>query len=155
MANISRVQPSRPMQQRDPFESPFDDFFRGLFVHPMSLASHRWGDEGQFRVDVSETDKDFRVHAEMPGVRKEDINVTIDGDEVAISAEAKRETESKDNEGRLLRTERFTGRMFRASSLGQEIDQAKADAKYVDGVLHLTLPKKAPDQAKRKQIAVH
>ena len=154
MANIRKVEPSRQMRSHDPFQSPFDDFFRGLFVHPMSFGSR--GEQSQFCVDVEENEKEFRVCAELPGVRKEDINVTIDGDEVAISAEMKRETESKGKSGGTpLHTERFSGRMYRAFSLGHEIDQAKAQAKYVDGVLELTLPKMASEQSKRKQIPIH
>jgi HSP20 family protein len=95
------------------------------------------------------------VCAELPGVRKEDINVTIDGDEIAISAQMKRESESKGKSGTALHTERFSGRMYRAFTLGHEIDQAKAQAKYVDGVLELTLPKLASEQSKRKQIPIH
>lgn len=155
MANIRKTEPSRQVRPFDPFEPSFDDLFRGLFVRPMSLGSQVWGEEQRFRIDVTEHEKEYRVHAEIPGVRKEDINVTIDGDEVAISAEAKRESEAKDKEGRVLHSERFAGRMFRAFSLGHEVDQSKAQAKYVDGVLELTLPKLATAEAKRKQIPIH
>ena len=106
-------------------------------------------------MDVEEDEKAFRVSAELPGVRKEDINVTIDGDEVAISAEMKRETQTKGKTGTALHTERYTGRMYRSFSLGHEIDQSKAQAKYVDGVLELTLPKTESEQSRRKQIPVH
>ena len=153
MANIRKMEPSRQLRSNDPFQSPFDDFLRGLFVHPMSLGAR--GDQSQFCVDVEENEKEYRVCAELPGVRKEDINVTIDGDEIAISAQMKRESESKGKSGTALHTERFSGRMYRAFSLGHEIDQAKAQAKYVDGVLELTLPKLASEQSKRKQIPIH
>src|SRR5262245_38244981 len=139
MAIIRKMEPSRPARSHDPYQSPFDDFFRGLFVHPMSFGSR--GDQSQFCIDVDENEKEYRVYAELPGMRKEDINVTIDGDEIAISCEMKRESENKGKTGTALHTERFTGRMYRAFSLGHEIDQAKAQARYVDGVLELTLPK--------------
>ena len=151
MANIRKMEPSRLVRHDDLFQSPFDDFFRGLFVHPMRFGS--LSDQSQFCVDIEEDEKAFRVSAELPGVRKEDINVTIDGDELGISAEMKRETKCKT--GTALHTERYTGRMYRSFSLGHEIDQSKAQAKYVDGVLELTLPKTESEQSRRKQIAVH
>ncbi len=107
------------------------------------------------RVDVTENDKEYCISAEIPGVRKEDINVTIDGDEVAISAEVKRESDVNQKEGDSRRSERYYGKVYRALSLGEEIDEGKAEAKYTDGVLRLTLPKKEPTEAKKKKVEVH
>lgn len=90
--------------------------------------------------------------AELPGVKKEDISVSIDGREVAVSAEMKYEKDVKDGDT-VLRSERRYGKIQRAFSLGQEVDEATAQAKYTDGVLELTLPKKAAAAAKR--LAVH
>ena len=84
-------------------------------------------------------------------MKKDDINVTIDGDTVAITAEVKNEKEVKDGE-RVLRTERHYGKLYRAFTLGQAVDEDAAQAKYADGVLELTLPKKAAAQAKRITI---
>jgi HSP20 family protein len=106
----------------------------------------------QFRMDVTENDKGYQVHAELPGVKKEDISITINGNEVAVSAEVKQEEVLK-NGDTMLRAERFYGTIQRAFSLGQEVDEASAQAKYADGVLELTLPKKAAAAAKR--LAVH
>jgi HSP20 family protein len=103
------------------------------------------------KVDVAERGDSYVVHAELPGVRKEDIQVTIDGAQVTLSAEVKREKEV--NEGaRWLHVERSVGKATRSFALPQEIDEAKADAKFRDGVLELTLPKKAA--AARKQISI-
>jgi HSP20 family protein len=91
------------------------------------------------------------VSAELPGVKKEDIQITIDGAQVTLGAEVKREKEVTQDE-RVLHTERTYGKMSRSFSLPQEVDEAKAEAKFRDGVLELTLPKKAA--ASRKQIAI-
>jgi HSP20 family protein len=117
----------------------FDDAFR-TFMRPF-----RWepkAETPQIKIDVAEADDAYTVKAEIPGVRKEDIHVEIDGAKVLITAEVKKDFEEK-KEGRMLRSERsygFTSRMF---TLGFELDRAKAAAKYTDGVLTLTLPKLA------------
>ena len=140
MANIARF---------TPFDDTFNDFLRGFFVRPAGLET---GDApAPFKVDVTEDEKTYTLRAEIPGVRKEDINVTIDGDQIAISAEVRNEKEVKDR-GRVLRAERHYGKLYRAFALGQAIDEAGAEAKYADGVLRLTLPKK--DAVASKRIAV-
>lgn len=133
-----------------PFDDTLDDLFRGFFVRPVSFEGHPSG-AGTFRVDVSENDKAYVLRADLPGVKKENINVTIDGDTVAVSAEVKVEKDVKNGE-RVLRSERYAGKLYRAFTLGQTMDEASATAKYADGVLELTLPKKAVVQAKRISI---
>jgi HSP20 family protein len=133
-----------------PLDDAFDDLFRGFFVRPVGFEGHPSG-TGTFRVDVSENDKAYTLRAELPGVKKEDINITIDGDTVAVSAEVKHEKDVKNGE-RVLRSERYVGKLYRAFTLGQTMDEASAAAKYGDGVLELTLPKKAAVQAKRITI---
>ena len=132
MANISRY---------DPFGDVVDDLLKGFFVRPMAYEGQPAA-PGRIKIDVSEKDGAYVVHAEIPGVKKEDIQVNIDGDQVSISAEARAEKEVKENE-RVLHRERYYGKVERAFRLGTEIDQAAANAKYADGVLELTLPKKA------------
>jgi len=143
MANIARF---------DPFADPLDDLFRGFFVRPMNLESPGRA-PAQFRMDVTEDDKAYRVSAEIPGVKKDDIEITINGNEVTVSAEVKNEKEVKADGGALLRSERYYGKVQRAFSFAQEVDEASAQAKYADGVLELTLPKKAVVSAKK--LAVH
>ena len=140
MASITRY---------SPFDEAFDDLFRGFLVRPVSYE-HPAG-VAQFRVDVSENEKAYTLRAELPGVKKEDINVTIDGETVAVSAEVKSEKDVK-NGDRVLRAERYYGKVYRAFTLGQAVEEAGTHAKYADGVLELTLPKKAAVQAKRITI---
>ena len=114
----------------------------------------RWEGEEQplqIKVDVEEDDKSYKVKAEIPGLRKEDINVQVDGNVVSISAESKREKEVT-QQGKVIRSERYYGSLFRSFSLGQDVDQAGVNAKYTDGILELTLPKKATSEAKKISI---
>jgi len=134
-----------------PFEDSFDNVFRGFLVPPLNSET-RAPTPAQFRMDVTENDKEYQVLAEIPGVKKEDISVTIDGNEVAVSAEVKHEKVLKDGET-VLRAERHYGKIQRAFTLGQEVDDATAQAKYNDGILELTLPKKTVAAAKK--LAVH
>ncbi|MDK9726465.1 MAG: Hsp20/alpha crystallin family protein [Sterolibacteriaceae bacterium MAG5] len=128
---------------------PLDDFFRGFFVRPVEFGSA--AEAPAIKIDVKEQEKAFVVHAEMPGIKKEDIHVNIDGPVVSITAERKQEKEVKEGE-RVLRTERYFGKVSRSFQLGQDIDDGQASAKFTDGVLELTLPKKAATQAKRLTI---
>lgn len=136
MSNVSR---------RD----PLDDFFRGFFVRPVEYGSAT--EAPQMRVDVKEVDDAFQVHAELPGIKKEDIHVHIDGPVVSISAERKQDKETREGE-RVLRTERYFGQVSRSFQLGQDVDESKASARFTDGVLELSLPKKTAPQAKRLVI---
>jgi len=103
------------------------------------------------KVEVAEKNGAYVVTAELPGARKEDIDVAIDGAQVTLTAEVKREKEVSRDE-RVLHTERSFGKVSRSFALPQELDEAKAEAKFRDGVLELTLPKKAA--AQRKQVTI-
>ena len=128
---------------------PLDDFFRGFFVRPVDFGTP--AETPAVKIDVKEQEKSYVVHAEMPGIRKEDIYINIDGPTVSITAERKQEKEIKDGE-RVLRVERSFGKVSRSFQLGQDIDDAAANAKFTDGVLELTLPKKAASQSRRLAI---
>ena len=139
MANISRY---------DPYEmtDPLDNLFRGFF-RPVQMEK----DMPQIRMDVKEDEKSYAVHADVPGVAKDDIHVTIDGNTVSISAEIKKDNEQKEGE-KVLRRERYFGRVSRSFALESEVDEATATARYQDGVLELVLPKKSAAAAKRLAI---
>lgn len=142
MANISRY---------DPFEmtaEPFDDLFRGFF-RPVRFEGQP--QQMQIKVDVKESDKSYTVHADIPGVKKEDIHVTIDGNQVSISAEVKKEKEEKEGE-KVLRSERYYGKVARSFTLGSDIDEGASQAKYDNGVLELVLPKKTATPSKKLEI---
>ncbi|HEX7812210.1 MAG TPA: Hsp20/alpha crystallin family protein [Burkholderiales bacterium] len=132
----------------NPFDETFDDLFKGFFVRPMAFDTQP---QVQIKVDVKEDDAAYVVTADIPGVKKEEINVTIDGNQVAISAEVKRSREDKQGE-KLLHAERYAGKIYRAFSLAQDVDETQAQAKYTDGVLELRLPKKAAVSARKLSI---
>ena len=142
MVNITRY---------SPLEDAFENVLRGVHVwlpNPETRAPAPM----QFRMDVTENDKEYQVLAELPGVKKEEISITISGNDVAVSAEVKHEKDVESGET-VLRAERYYGKIQRAFALGQEVDEATAQARYNDGVLELTLPKKTAAAAKR--LAVH
>ena len=97
-------------------------------------------------------DSAYTVKADIPGVKKEDIKVRIDGNVVQIDAEVKHEKETKGNGDKVLRSERYYGNMSRTFSLAQDVDDTRAEARYADGVLSLQLPKKK--SAESKQLAI-
>ena len=131
------------------FSEPFEDFFKRV------MRPARWEVEAapmDIKLDVAETEEAYTVKAEMPGMKKDDIHVEIDGNVVAISAESKAEKKVEEK-GKLIRSERYYGSLYRSFTLGHEIDEAAADAKYVDGILELTLPKRATSRV--KTVSVH
>ena len=134
------------------FDDAFDDLLRGFFVRPVGFeGTQKQAAPAQFRVEVIEGEQAYTIRAEIPGVKKDDINISIDADQIAISAEVKNEKDVKEGE-RVLRSERYYGKVYRAFALGQPVDENGAAAKYTDGILELTLPKKAAAQAKRIEI---
>jgi HSP20 family protein len=139
MANLTRF---------NPVDDVFDDLFRGVLMRPVRVEGTQ---EVQIKLDVKEDDNSYTVHAEIPGVKKEDVHVSIDGNKVAISAEVKNEKEVKDGE-KILRSERYFGKVSRVFTLAQDVDEDASTAKYNDGVLELTLVKKEAVKTKRLTI---
>lgn len=130
--------------------SLFDEFFRdlaspGYFIRPLH------GDPlpPQIKIDVKEDAENFIVHADLPGVSKEDIHVTIDGPVVALQAEIKQYDSSR-RDARVLRSERYVGSVARSLQLPADIDESRASAKFDQGVLTLTLPKRSGGSASRR-----
>jgi HSP20 family protein len=121
----------------------FDDFFRdvapGFYVKP--LHGDGLPTPAQIKVDVKESAEAYTVQAEIPGVPKEDIQVAVDGNVVTLRAEIKQQ-DSKAQDEKVLRSERYFGAVSRSFQLAMDVDQAQAKAKYDNGVLTLTLPKK-------------
>jgi len=128
----------------DPFEDSFRSLMRPWRSEAMEAAP-------KIKLDLIERDDSYAVKAEIPGVRKEDIDIRVEGNLVTISAEMKKEKEEK-KEGRVLRRERQEGYASRSFTLSCPVDDGKAEAKFVDGVLELMLPKKAPTSTKRLTV---
>lgn len=149
MSGITRFNPFRSELARfDPLFD-MDDMFNRFMMRPISRELMEM--EPQIKMDVKEANGNFLVKAEIPGVNKDDIHVNVEGNRVSISAEVKREKEEKNGE-RVIRSERSYGMASRSFTLAEDVDPSKVQAKYTNGVLELTLPKK-PGSAK-KEISI-
>lgn len=130
--------------------SLFDDFFKdvapGFFIKP--LHGDALPAASQIRVDVKENEKEYSVHAEIPGVNKEDIQVSVEGNIVTLRAEIRQQDKQTESE-KVLRSERYYGAVSRSFQLPADIDEAAAKARYENGVLFLTLPKKVSSTPQR------
>lgn len=140
MANITR---------HNPLEDLFNEFTRGFYVKPLGFPSAGAPD---IKLDVKEHDKDYIVRAEIPGVKKEDIHVDVEGSHVSLRAEVRGEKEEKKDE-KVIYSECSYGMVSREFELPADVDSQGAKAEYKDGVLKLTLPKKAGGAARRISIA--
>jgi HSP20 family protein len=125
----------------------FPEWNPGYMIRPLhgdNLPSH-------FRIDVTEAEGAYRITAELPGVKKSDIDVQIDGSKVSISAELKQhDSQTKDDS--VLRSERYSGLVSRSLELPHEIDKESSVARYEDGVLSLLLPKAENKENKQKLV---
>ena len=125
-----------------------DELFRGFFK---PVRRDDAPAPVMIKMDVAEIASGYLVHAEMPGVRKEDIDVAIEGNQVTIAAEVKRETEKKDGD-RLLRSERYFGNVYRSFTLPAELDEPKCEATYDKGILELKLVTRTGTPGKKLEI---
>lgn len=140
MANITRY---------SPFDDLLNEFGKGFWVKPLAFPS---GTEISIKVDVKEDEKSYTVRADIPGVKKEDIQVDVEGNTVSLRAETKQEKEEKKGE-KVIYSERSYGMASRSFTLPAEVDSKGAKAEYKDGVLNLTLPKKANGGGKRIAVS--
>jgi HSP20 family protein len=134
MRTLTRWHPLREVARFDPFADT------GFWKEFPATTGAMPEPEPMMRMDVTQNESGYVVKAELPGVAKEDIAVSVDAGEVSISAEVKREKETKEGD-KVLRTERYYGSVARAFTLPTDVDAARAEAKFDQGVLTLTLPK--------------
>jgi HSP20 family protein len=142
----TRWNPFRQMNRFDPL-GDFEDLFRGMALRPLSRQDEN---AMEMRMDITEDDKAYRITVDMPGVKKENVDVSVDGNQVTISAEITRE-QSSDNEKQLY-SERYSGKAYRSFSLPLEVVSGKSEARYAGGVLKLTLQKKATSGSRHLSI---
>jgi HSP20 family protein len=141
MANITRY---------SPFDDLFNELGKGFWVRPFAPLP---GDgELKMKIDVSEDDKAFTVKADVPGVKKDDIQIEVNDDQVSVRAEVKQEKEEKKGE-KVVYSERSYGMVSRSFTLPAAVDAKGAKAEYKDGVLTLNLPKKANGSSHRVTVA--
>lgn len=133
----TRWNPFRQLGRFEPF-ADIEELMRGLASSNLSREYQRTLD---MRLDVNEDDQKYVVNVDMPGVKKTDIDIAVDGNQVTITAEVNRE--QSHGKGKELYSERYSGKAFRSFTLPVEVDSEKAEANYDGGVLILTLPKKS------------
>jgi HSP20 family protein len=138
MNNLTRFSPTNEPTR---FDSSWniDDLLSSFMRSPFARAG--LDVEPQIKIDLKESEGKYLVKAEIPGVTKDDINVSVEGNHVSISAEVKQEKETKEGE-RVIRNERCYGTVSRSFTLADEVDQSQVYAKFNNGLLELTLPKK-------------
>lgn len=146
-SNLTRFDPFGDLTRWSPM-STLDELVRDIAPR---WAMREMQGEPMIGVDVAETEKGYTVRAPIPGVKKEDIKVDVRGNRVSITAETRRETEQKEG-SRVLRSELYYGQLHRSFTLEQDVDETKAEAKYADGVLELTLPKKTGGGGAKLQV---
>lgn len=149
MANITRFNPFNELARLDPF-ADFDKLFKGFMVSPVFRGA--MDTPPDFKLEVTEDDKAYTIKAEIPGVKKEDIQISVEGNLVSIRAEVKKETEQKEGK-KLVHSERYYGQVARSFTLDTDVDEGGAKASYTDGVLEAVLPKKK-SEARAKHITI-
>ena len=142
----TRLNRFRPLARFEPF-GDFEDLLRGLAAPTLAREYER---TLEMRLDVNEDDKGYVVNVDMPGVRKDDIDISVEGNQVTISAEVNRDKSRE--QGQQIYNERYSGKAYRAFTLPHEVDSEKANARYDGGVLTLTLPMKAGTASHRLEI---
>lgn len=148
MANIIQRSPLLGNISRfGPFAN-VDDWFKSFGIHPFSMKMEN---VPEIKIDLTENDTAYTVRAEIPGAKKEDVKVQVDGNRVSISAESKQEKEEKEGE-RVICRECYQGSSYRSFTLDSAVDETQAQAKYENGTLELTLPKKNVSTAKQLEI---
>ena len=138
---------------RSIFDDDFGNIFEGFF-RPMTSSLEDFEKELRPATDIVERENDYLVTADLPGIKKEDIQVTLDNGVLTISAETKEEKEEKKGEN-YIRKERRYGKYTRNVSLNHQVDENKVEATYHDGVLELVLPKLEAVKPKKLAVDVH
>ena len=125
-------------------ENLLDDFFGEPF------GGYDYSESGLMTTDVKDTDKGYEVTMNMPGVKKEDVKAELKDGYLTLSAAKGLDKDAKDNEGKYIRRERYAGSMSRSFYVGDGVKEEDIHAKYEDGILKLSLPKKAPKAVEEK-----
>ena len=131
----------------------FDDFDKSLFRTRPAVRTER---ANLMRTDIKETDHSFELDVELPGYKKEDLELELNGGYLNITAAKDTTNEEKDTEGRVIRRERYTGSMKRSFYVGEELTEEDIKARFEDGILKLSVPKKEPEEKipEKKTIAI-
>lgn len=135
----------------------FDDFDRNFFRNFGNMDRALYGKHAQnmMKTDVKETDEGYEVDIDLPGFKKDEIQLELNNGYLTISTQKALEKDEKNKKGRMLRQERYAGMMQRSFYVGDHITEEDVKASYESGVLHLVLPKKdAPRLPEKKTIQI-
>jgi HSP20 family protein len=149
MADLTKTGERRP--RWGIFGEDLDDLFEG-FMRPMSRSFQEESGVLTPAIDVTEQEANYLVSAELPGVQREDIDVSVNDGVLTISAERRRKSEEKDTQGRVIRRETRYGNFVRSMRLDTNVDTRNIKANYRDGILQLVLPK--AEEAKPRKIDI-
>jgi len=152
MNRLMRREDRTPLARFGLWNNDFDRMFEG-FLRPARVVEEAAGESLVPAMDVKERDGEYVIRTELPGVKKEDVSITLENGVLTISGETKSETEEKEGE-RLLRQERRYGKYTRSLRLGTQIDETSVKANYKDGVLELILPKAEAVRPKKITVGV-
>ncbi len=147
--SLRRITPLSELTRFEPFRN-LDEIFNGFRLMPS--ISNMEIIEPRIKIDVMETEEAYIIKADAPGVEKEDILVSVDGNQITIEFDVKTEKDET-KEGKVVRSERYVGRQSRSFSLAKDVDESRSEAKYINGVLELILPKKADSSKKLLSIS--
>lgn len=153
---VQKVQPARTLSPFEEMERLFEGYFPRGWMHPSHWERPSWGElaapfEGKMpRVDIVEHDEEVIVKAELPGVDRKDLDISVTENTVTIKGSTSQE--EKEEKGDYYRSEISRGTYSRTLALPSDVAADKAKAKFKDGVLELTLPKMK--KAKRHSIKV-
>ena len=136
-------------------ESLFDDFFED-FARPMRTASRYNTTTGIMRTDVEESDTSYELDIDLPGYKKENVKAELENGYLTINAETSQNNDQKDEDGKYIRRERYYGTCSRRFYVGEEVNQEDIKAKFEDGILKVSVPKKEikPVVEERKYIPI-
>ncbi|MBK7550408.1 MAG: Hsp20/alpha crystallin family protein [Syntrophaceae bacterium] len=129
----------------------FDDFFRGFDLRPLRMADERWSGFSP-KMDLEETEKEYRITAELPGMEEKDVEVLLTGNSITLKGEKKEEKEEKGKS--FYHVERSYGSFQRTVPLPEGIDLKKVDADFRNGVLTIKLPKTAEAKKVGKKVPI-
>ncbi len=142
---------NRGMRTYDPFRE-MEEMERAFFGHPFANTP-AYGGLAEFRTDIQDKGDSFLLEADLPGFKKEDIHIDLDGETMTISAERHSNHEEKDKEGNYLRCERSYGSYQRSFDISG-IEENGMKAEYADGVLKLTMPKKQQTVSSARRLEI-
>lgn len=136
-------------------ENLFDDWMDDFMKPQMDRSLLGRNAQNIMRTDIKETDQGYELEIDMPGFKKEDVKAQLKEGYLTVSAETSESNDQKDDKGKYIRRERYTGSMSRSFYVGKGLTEEDIHARFENGILHLQLPKEQPKRIEEsKYIAI-